>query len=123
MLPVNEQGYLKTQRPGAAKASSSSLITGLKHLKAGTRGSFVSNKYYQKDHNNRPIKPDANCSIGKLASEQQCLFCQTSAGKPNNRIQKSYKIKELTCVNILSVVCILQLPLWEFKLSRAALEF
>lgn len=117
MLPVNKQGNLNTQRPGPAKGSSSILMTGFKHLKAGTRSSFVSSKYYQKDHNNRPIKPDANCSTGKLASEQQCLLCQTSAGKPNNHIQKSYKTKEPICVNILSVVCILQLPLWEFKLS------
>lgn len=116
MLPVNKQGDLNTQRAGLAKGSSSIPITGFKHLKAGTRSSFVSIKYYRKDHNNRPIKPDANCSVGKLASEQLCLFCQTSAGKPNNRIPKSYKIKEPTCVNILLVVCILPLPLWEFKL-------
>lgn len=114
MLPVNKQD-LNTHHPGPLKGLSSIPITGFKHLKAGTRSSFVSSKYYQKDHNNRPIKPDANCSIGKLASEQLCLFCQTSAGKPNNRIPKSYKIKEPTYVNILLVVCILLLPLWEFK--------
>lgn len=66
-----------------------------KHLKAGTRSSFVSSKYYRKDHNNQPIKPDANCSVGKLASEQQCFFCQPSSGKPNNCSQKSYKTKSL----------------------------
>lgn len=114
MLPVNKQGDVNTQCPGPVKGSSSIPVTGFEHLKAGTRSSFVSSKYYQKDHNNRPIKP--NCSIGKLASEQLCLFCQTSAGKPNNRIPNSYKIEEPTYVNILLVVCILPLPLWKFKL-------
>lgn len=116
MLPVNKQGDVNTQCPGPVKGSSSIPVTGFEHLKAGTRSSFVSSKYYQKDHNNRPIKPNTNCSIGKLASEQLCLFCQTSAGKPNNRIPNSYKIEEPTYVNILLVVCILPLPLWKFKL-------